>query len=262
MTELEMEVSVLGPLRARFDGVEATLSGSKMRSVLAILAFRAGIPVRRDELVEELGLDRSTGDPINALHANMVRLRKWLQNYSPDHEVLETIDSGYRLNIDPSKVDAHTFTVQAQDALNLVPSTPHVVSAILDDALSLWRGDALSDVFGGPLLSALTDELHQLRSAAREELVYAWSELGRNQKVVLSARRFIADDPLNERLHAALITALRRMNRVAEAVEAYKNAERTLHEELGVPPSAMLRAAIEGVGFRLPAELSGSARRG
>lgn len=250
VTKLEIEIDLLGPLRARFGDVEATLGGAKTKSILAILAFRAGAPVRRDELVEELGLARSTGDPINALHANVVRLRKRLQAYSPNSELLETVNSGYRLNVDPSNVDAHRFTVHAQDALDLAPSAPHVVAAILDDALSLWHGSALQDVFDGPLLTSLADELHQLRSAAREELVYAWIELDRHQKAIVNCRRFIADDPLNERLHAALIISLSQMDRIAEAIEAYKSAEKTLRDELGVGPSAMLRTCFDEINSR------------
>ncbi|MQY26389.1 AfsR/SARP family transcriptional regulator [Nocardia aurantia] len=244
MNTTSIEINVLGPLQTRCGTGLAQLSGTKMRSILALLAYRAGDTVRRDELVEELALDRSTGDPVNALHANMTRLRKWIQFHSPDDRVLETVGSGYRLNIERSAVDAHRFATRVENALNLAPAAPSVVAAVLDDALALWRGDALLDVFDGPLLCSIADELHRLRAASREELVHAWIELGRHQKAIVNAKRFLVDDPLNERLHSALVVALRRIGRHAEAVESYQSAERILRDELGIPPSTGLRASL------------------
>lgn len=238
-----VDISVLGPLRARFGNVDVTLSGAKLTSILAVLALRADSEVRRDELIEELDLMRTTGDAINALHAHVARLRRWLQRHDGKSDLLETVNSGYRLNLDRSAVDAHRFVDLVERALNLAPATPSVVATILKDALSLWRGDALLDALDGPLVAAAADELHQWRAAARETLIDAWLSLDYHQKVVLNARKFIAEDPLNESLRARHIVALRRMGRYAEAVEAYKSAERVLSEELGVEPGTDLRAA-------------------
>jgi DNA-binding SARP family transcriptional activator len=240
-------IDILGPLRARFADSEPTLSGAKLRSIIAICAYRAGDEVRRDELIEELGLARTTGDAVNALHAHVVRLRRWLSQHGGQPGLLETVNSGYRLSINRADVDAHQFVDLVQKALNLAPRTPSVVAAILEEALTLWRGDALQDTLDGPLAAAAADELHQWRLAARETLIDAWMALGQDQKVALSARKFIADDPLNESIRTRHVVALRRMGRYAEAVEWYRTAERTLRQELGVVPGRELRAAAAGI---------------
>ncbi len=219
-----------------------TLSGAKLRTILALLALRTNDEVRRDELIEELDLSRTAGDAVNALHAHVARLRRWLQIHDGRSQILQTVNSGYRLNLDRDAVDAHRFVDLVERALNLAPGTPSVVASILEDALALWRGDALLDALGGPLVAGAADELHRWRAAARETLIDAWITLGRNQKVVLNAAKFIADDPLNESMRARHIVALRRMDRYAEAVEAYRNSERVLNEELGVRPGPELRA--------------------
>ncbi|ATE55200.1 AfsR/SARP family transcriptional regulator [Actinosynnema pretiosum] len=241
------DIGILGPLRPRFGNVEATLSGAKLRSILALLALRANGEVRRDELIEELDLLRTTGDATNALHAHVARLRRWLARHCGQADMLRTVGAGYRLDLDRTAVDGHRFVDLVVRALDLAPGAPSVVATILEDALALWRGDALLDALDGPLVAAAADELHRWRAAARETLIDAWIALEHNQKVVLNARTFIADEPLNETLRARHILALRRMDRYAEAVEAYRGAARVLHEELGVGPGPELRAAAEGV---------------
>ncbi len=242
------DIGILGPLQLRFGKVEAVLNGAKLRSILAVLAFRADGEVRRDELIDELDLIRTTGDAVNALHAHIARLRRWLLLHGGKSDLLVTANSGYRLTVDRKAVDAHRFVDQVGHALNLVPGTPSVVATMLEDALSLWRGDALLDALDGPLAAAAAAELHQLRSAARETLLEAWISLGHDQKVILNARKFIAEDPLNEPIRTRHIIALRRMGRYAEAVESYKSAERVLNEELGVEPGRELRAAAADMG--------------
>ncbi|MBC3840415.1 regulator [Streptacidiphilus sp. 4-A2] len=229
-------LSILGPLRIEFQNVEVELSGSRLRMILTLLALRAGTEVQRDELIEELKLTETTDDAINALHAHVARLRRWSRRLGGQFDLLKTVNSGYRLNVDRNMVDAHQFNDLVKRALNLAPATPSVVATILEDALSLWRGNALIDALDGPMGAAAADELHHWRAAAREALIDAWLDLGDNQKVVLNARKFIAEDPLNETMRARYIAALRSMGRHAEAVEAYQSAVRVLSEELGVSP--------------------------
>jgi DNA-binding SARP family transcriptional activator len=238
-------IGLLGPLRVEFSNVEGVLSGAKLRSILAVLALRVDGEVRRDELIEELDLMRTTNDAVNALHAHVARLRRWLQRHGTSADVLETVDSGYRLNLDRDAVDAHRFISLVEHGLSLAPGAPSVVATILKDALSLWRGDALNGAVEGPLMAAAADELRRYRAAAREALVDAWLSLDCHQKVILNASNFIAEDPLNESMRARHIVALQRMGRHAEAVEAYNRAERVLSQELGIRPGAELRAASD-----------------
>ncbi|WP_434599874.1 AfsR/SARP family transcriptional regulator [Streptomyces sp. A5-4] len=239
------EIYILGPQRIVLKNTERMLSGAKLRSILAVLALRAESEVRRDELIEELDLIRTTGDAINAVHAHVARLRRWLHHNGGSADLLETVNSSYRLNIERDAVDANRFVRLVEHALNLAPRTPSVVATILEDALSLWQGDALIDALEGPLIATAADELHRWRAAARDTLIDAWLALDHNQKVVLHARKFIAEDPLNEPMRARHIIALQRMGRHAEAIEAYNNAETVLSHELGIRPGTELRATSD-----------------
>ncbi|EME15488.1 putative transcriptional regulator [Rhodococcus triatomae BKS 15-14] len=239
-----MSINILGPLQPKCGDVELLLPGKKLRCILALLALRAGDEVRRDELIEELDLMRTTGNATNALHAHMTRLRRWLNAQCEGQNILQSVNSGYRLNVDGSAVDAHRFRVDVEQALALSPSVPSVVETMLANALGLWRGDALVDTCDGPLAAAAADELHQMRTTAREVLLDAWIVLERDQQVIVNARRFITNDPFNERMRAQLITALKRQGRHAEAYESYYQAERMFNDELGINPSRNLRNAL------------------
>ena len=59
--------------------------------------------------------------------------------------------------------------------------------------------------------------------------------------------RSSAENPLRERLHAQRMLALYRCGRQAEALEAYRDARRTLVEEIGVEPGPELRRLHEAI---------------
>lgn len=239
-----MSVKILGPLQIEIDDVELLLPGRKLQSIFSLLALRAGGNVRRDELIDELELSGARDNAINALHAHVSRLRRTLNQHRCTPSMLQSVVGSYRLNIDRSTVDAHRFTTEVERALALAPSAPSVVATMLEDALRLWRGDTVIDAGGGPLISAASDELIQLRTAAREALLDAWAALTRHQQIIVHARRYIADEPFNERMRAQLITALKQVGRHAEAFESYYQAERIFNDELGVDPGRDLRAAL------------------
>lgn len=247
MSDGRISINILGALQARIDDDELLLPGKKLRCILALLALRAGEEVRRDELIDELDLMRTTCNATNALHAHMTRLRRWFNTHYGHGQVLESVNRGYRLNIDRSAVDAHRFVAQVEQAMALAPSAPLVVVTMLESALDLWRGDVLVDTADGPLASAAADELNQMRTAAREVLLDSWIALGRDQVAILNARRYIASDPFNERMRAQLITALKRQGRHAEAYESYFEAEKIFNDELGIDPGLHLRAALAEV---------------
>jgi len=243
-----LTVHVLGPVETVFDGATALLPGRKLSCILGTLALRAGSDVRRDELIEELDLARTSGNAINALHAHIARLRRWLQALNGGgRELLRSTSTGYALDVSRDRVDIHAFTSRFRQAANLAPGAPSVVSSILEEALGFWRSDeAFEGVCDGPLLAAATSESQRMRRAAREMLVDAWLAMHENPKVLAHAPRFIADDPLGEHMHAQHIVALRRSRREIEAIEAYRSAERILLHELGIKPSKALRNALIG----------------
>lgn len=238
-----IKIGILGPLKVEFDQVEARLNGEKLRHILTILALRAGADVMRDELIDELNLMGTTSDAINALHAHITRLRRWLRKHGQSPRLVETVNSRYRLNVSEESVDAHRFKTLVERAVSLGSETPLVVSRILDDALSLWRGTALADALDGQLGISAADELENWRVIAEEALLDSWISLGSSHKAVANAKKFIVNSPLNEAMYVQYMRALCRIGRYAEAMDIYREAENMLRAELDVAPGAELRAA-------------------
>ena len=63
----------------------------------------------------------------------------------------------------------------------------------------------------------------------------------------------MTEQPLREHLHGQLMLALYRSERQAEALEAYRNARRTLVDEIGVEPGTELRALQDAILAQDPA---------
>ncbi|MBW3610930.1 MAG: winged helix-turn-helix domain-containing protein [Actinobacteria bacterium] len=95
---------MLGPLEVLDHGQPVHVPGSRARSLLTLLALRAGTVVPRDRLIDELWGDRPPANAANALQARVSRLRRLLGPVR-----LLGRAPGYLLAIDPEDVDVTAF---------------------------------------------------------------------------------------------------------------------------------------------------------
>src|SRR5262249_33559945 len=89
--------------------------------------------------------------------------------------------------------------------------------------------------------------LSELRLGAVEALAEARLALGHHTQMAAWIEDLVAENPLRERLWAALMLTLYRSGRQAEALAAYRRLRETLVEGLGVEPSAALRDRHERI---------------
>jgi DNA-binding SARP family transcriptional activator/class 3 adenylate cyclase/tetratricopeptide (TPR) repeat protein len=249
-----VEFRILGPFEVLEDRQPVSLPMGKGRSLLAILALRAGEVVSADRLIDELWGETPPATATNALQNLVSRLRTRLEPARADGvpaRVLETHQPGYRLAIDPGQVDANRFRLLLAEARE-APVGEN--AAMLHRALSLWRGPALADFIYEPFAQAEIAELEELRLTAIEERIDADLAIGRHAQVVAELQGLASEHPLRERLAEQLMLALYRSGRQAEALEVYTNTRRTLVDELGIEPRPALRQ-LEGSILRQDAEL-------
>ncbi|HEX8869989.1 MAG TPA: winged helix-turn-helix domain-containing protein, partial [Lentzea sp.] len=122
-----MRVALLGPTTVETDeGTPVDIGGARVRMLLARLALDPGRPVATTTLIDDLWGEQPPADASNALQSLVSRLRK----VCPD-VTLEP--GGYRLAITQDDVDVFRF-----ERLR--------AAGRLDEALGLWRGEALADV--------------------------------------------------------------------------------------------------------------------
>ncbi|MFI2609747.1 BTAD domain-containing putative transcriptional regulator [Kitasatospora sp. NPDC018619] len=241
-----MRIRLLGPveLRVGADGF-AGVPGAQRRAVLALLALRLGHLVTVDQLCELLWDEQPPPSARAAVQGHVAALRKVLADTPFE---LHTRDSGYLLTGPAGAVDALRFEELAGTAdrrAGLGDGTAAV--ALLEEALRLWRGDALADLPDTPLRAAAVDRLTQSRTAA----LLCWAGLRLGQGAGASAvpllEQGVRRDGLREELVALLMRCLHQAGRSAEALTAYHQARVRLDEELGINPGPALRAALAEV---------------
>ncbi len=247
-----MHVDILGPVQAHAVQGRIQVGGPRPRTLLALLALRAGEIVPVDRLIDELYGEQPPADAANALQGQVSRLRRALGAA----ELVEFHPAGYRLALAPENVDAHRFAALAAAGRQaLEHGDPQAAETLLADALALWRGPALADTTA----SGHADSLEQQRRTASHHLIAARIRLHRAD--VQEIEDLVRQHPLDERLRGFLMQALHQQGRQAEALRSFEDARAVLAEELGTDPSPELRAIhaqlLRGQTQReLPAQLT------
>jgi predicted ATPase len=206
-----------------------------------MLLARRGEPVQPDVLIQALWGDEAPPAALRALRVSVSRLRQAL---GPAAERLQTVGSGYRLDVEPGELDAERFERDCERAASLPPAE---AARTLRGALGLWRGPALADVRYDPWAQAEIRRLEELKEIAVEARIDAEMALGNHARLVGELEALAEEYPLRERLRAQLMIALYRSGRQADALAAYRAARDVLDEELGLEPGPELRALEHAV---------------
>ena len=239
-----MDFRVLGPLEVRSDHGSVDLKGTKPRAVLAYLLLHANEPVSWERVAEAVWGEDVSSEARKKVQVNVSRLRKALG----DTDILATGAAGYQLTVQPGELDADRFDAGVAEGRSaLAHGNPERASALLDEALTLWRGPPLADLTFEAFAQADIARLEEQRLAALETRVTADLEAGRHEALVGELRQLVADHPTRERLSGQLMIALYRCGRQAEALQAYQDARRRLVEDLGVEPGPALRELQDAV---------------
>ncbi|WP_327581454.1 AfsR/SARP family transcriptional regulator [Nonomuraea sp. NBC_00507] len=234
-----MRIELLGPVRAYAnDGAPIDVGGVMVRALLARLALAEGETVSVDALVDGLWREHPRGGTVNALHGLVHRLRKALGGAG----VVERAAGGYRLHVRAEDVDAVRFEEKAKrGGRELAAGAAQRAASLLDEALALWRGDALADVRDAPFAGTAGTRLEELRVAAIEDRFEAELRLGRHDEILADMAAVAASHPLRERLAGLRMRALHAAGRQSDALAVFEQVRGTLAEELGVDPSEELR---------------------
>ena len=247
-----MQFRILGPLEVWEDGVELPLGGPRTRALLALLLLHANEVVSADRLIDELWGEDSSETASTALRVNVSRLRKALAA-----DVLVTRAPGYAIRVEPDELDLARFERLVDEARELLSGGELTgASERLRQALGLWRGPALADLAYASFTQGAIARLEEIRLAALELRIETDLALGRARELVAELRACVAEHPLRERLVAFLMTALYQTDRQGEALAVFRQARRTLVDELGIEPGASLQGLERAILQQDPALLA------
>jgi DNA-binding SARP family transcriptional activator len=152
--------------------------------------------------------------------------------------LLVTQGAGYSLQLESGELDAQRFESLVEEGW---ACQAEARAGKLREALSQWRGPALSDFSYEPFAQSEIARLEELRLAALESRIDTDLTLGLHLGLVAELEALVARYPLRERFRAQLMLALYRCGRQSEALVAYRDAQRMLRRELGVEPTPGLR---------------------
>ncbi|MEV1065508.1 BTAD domain-containing putative transcriptional regulator [Streptomyces sp. NPDC050263] len=242
-----LRVSVLGPLALHLDGSPVEVPSVLQRSLLGLLAMQPGVVVGTDEIVDVLWGEQPPRTCRQLVQTYVRHLRDLIDPDRPGPDagrVLRATKGGYRADLSAEESDVATF----DELLGLArrAETGGDRAAALEAygrALRCWRGPVLAD--GGERIrvhpTAVAIVGRQITAAvARADLALA---LGSAEEVVADLRELSAREPLHEELAGRLMLALASCGQQAAALDVFTRISSRLDGDLGLQPSAALRAA-------------------
>ena len=235
----KLQYRILGPIEAIGpEGRPLRCSGRPLQ-LLALLLVNSVRVTPADVAIDALWGEALPEHPTNALQSVVSRLRRVL-----GEEAIPWRAEGYELRLaDADAVDARRFervAAEGRDALARGDNAD--ASRLLADALGLWRGPALQEMRYEPFAAGEAERLEELRLTCLGERIEADLALGRHAELVAELQALVGEHPLSESLRAQLMLALYRGGRQADALAAYRDAQRVLADELGLDPSPELQA--------------------
>lgn len=237
----KVRISLLGPLQAWRDGRLLDLGHLRQQAVLAVLALGMGRPLSRQELLDDVW---GTEPPAaNVVPVYVYRLRKALCDGGGPAPVIERGLRGYRLTpgaveVDVARVEELVTGIGKADRAG----DPLEAVRLCARVLELFRGEPLAGL-PGPLAELERLRLTERRIAVVQRKVEWQLRLGQGAEAIAELFALSAEHPLNEPLAAMLMRALYRDGRQADALKVFERARRRLADDLGVPPSSLLRRA-------------------
>jgi DNA-binding SARP family transcriptional activator len=231
-----VEFRILGPLELTADSSRLDLGGARQHIVVAALLLSANRVVTMDRLIEAIyGEDLPTTCRAQA-QISISSLRRLFASHTGE-AIISTYAHGYVIKVEEGQLDAERFR-QLVTAARAARDSGQLDQAVASyrDALRLWRGPAF-DGLESQVIRAAASRLDELRITTNEDRLKLELDLGRHHELVGELAELIEEFPLRERLRGQLMLALYRCDRTAEALQVYRQARRTMIDELGIGPS-------------------------
>lgn len=243
-----MDIRVLGPLAVMHDSRSATPSARKQRQLLSLLLLNEGEVVSKSSLISEIWDLRPPKSVQTTLQTYVMQIRKHLSTAlempvaEVSRSVLRTRNGGYALTLHDAVIDLDEYRVLEREGLSaLTERDDDRAVGIFNEALGLWRGEALADVEHGRVLEPAVAGLEQSRLTIVECRLEAELRRGRHRESLSELVSLSAQYSFNENLRALHMLALYRSGCRGQALEVYGALRELMIDQLGIEPSTRLR---------------------
>jgi len=240
-----LDIALFGGLAARLpSGAPLALPSKKSSLLLAYLAMRPDGQATREQAIALLWSDRAEAQARASMRQELVALRKCLGGLDPCPLQIE----GERLSLDPGSISV--------DAVEFARLCRAGSVAELEAALALYRGEFLA---GAQVRDPAAEEwLRAERARLRDLLLHAFESLlahhagtGAVAPAMDIGCRLLAEDPLREDAHRAMMALLAAAGRRGQALRQYESCRDLIQRELKVelePRTSRLAQRIRELG--------------
>jgi DNA-binding SARP family transcriptional activator/tetratricopeptide (TPR) repeat protein len=249
---LPVDFKILGPVELSHDGKSFEIHGTRQQIVLAMLLLNANQSVTMDRLLEAIYGEDLPPTARAQAQISISSLRREFLSHSQD-EVISTRGGGYAICVGDGELDSARFeelVAAAREAREA--GKPDLAVARYRDAMRLWRGAALDNI-DSQLVRVAASRLDELHISCNEERISLELQLGRHHELVSELIELVKQHPLREELRGQLMLALYRCDRMAEALQVYRDTRQTMIEELGIEPSKRLQQLERSILMADPA---------
>jgi DNA-binding SARP family transcriptional activator len=214
--------------------------------LLKILILQRGVPVHRDQLVEQLWPGAAAGSGANRLHGVVSALRSTIEagrSKRSSHYIVCREDHYLFNTAAPQSVDLHDFLelIAAARSAQRQGAEDHALT-LFEDAMGLYRGDLFADDTGNESFEMHRVQLrHSYLDAVRAVTA---ARVRRNQidEAARVLRAALALEPVAVDLQELLIGQLARVGRIVEARQQYESCRVALRRYLDMEPPPKIRA--------------------
>jgi DNA-binding SARP family transcriptional activator len=231
-----VQFAIVGPLEIRGG---SQITSPQERVLLGLLLLRRNRVVSTDVVEEALWGTNAPRTRRLSLQSKVSRLRSVIGS-----DRLRFTAEGYRLVVEPGECDVDEIEMLANQLATSPPSALTDRLALLDEALSHFRGPLLGELCHESFVEGEAVRLEQRHLSLAEDRLATLLALGRPDDVLVGVEPLSVVHPFDERLCELRMAALAMSGRVVDALREYQTFRSRLIDQVGVDPSAAL-VAIE-----------------
>ncbi len=242
----ELELRCLGPFEVVQRGTLVAAEQfprSKALGLLKLLALKAGTPLSKDFLIDQLWPDADPTSGANRLHGVVHALRSVIEPHRAERNWTYVRNRGelYYLDLEaPLEIDLLRYRKLSSQGMRAIHDpTPEAVDA-LERAVALYRGELFGDEPYAEWCELERRELAEQQVTLLERLAGVHAERGNGERALELMRRAVRVAPYREDLLIALLDLLVHLGRPGEARTQYDEFRKILERELGAQPSREL----------------------
>lgn len=204
---------------------------------LAYLSSSQDLSASRDELIEEIWSGESPADVLRNFHPTLSHLRRSLSaGLKPKVVPLLLHDGIYRLNPEIDwRIDWVELGVLVERSRSEAPARPEAAVEHLRRAWSLYRGSFLPRV-DGEWAAPRRDQAQRTYLELLKSLGDLELQLGHHEAALDAYRALLTEDPLEERVHVAVMRLYGEQGRRDLVRRQYDRLCSLLLGELGLEP--------------------------